>query len=48
MVGVDPSLELGLMSPLETKLFAFLAFGAAFTTLGAWMVSSVASANQKR
>ena len=43
-----PSFELGLMSPLETKLFAFLAFGAAFTTLGAWMLSSVAATNNRK
>ena len=30
-----------MLSPDETKLIAFLAFGAAVTTLGAWMLSSV-------
>lgn len=47
-VVASPSFELGLMSPLETKLFAFLAFGAAFTTLGAWMLSSVAATNNRK
>ena len=26
---------------METKLIAFLAFGAAVTTLGAWMVANL-------
>ena len=36
------------MSAVETKLLAFLAFGAAVTTLAAWMVANVRATDSSR
>jgi len=36
------------IAAMETKLLAFLAFGAAFTTLAAWMVANVRGFDSNR
>ena len=36
------------ITTMETKLLAFLAFGAAFTTLAAWMVANVRALDSRQ